>query len=98
MAPEYLRYDTDKCLTAHEEFSRTVLDHRGKGDGEHLRELVEKASQECRNGVVITADIEVAIFSEAKGVTYVSSRFDMKVKAATMRVSKDSVSLVLLSL
>ena len=61
MAPEYLRYDTDKCLTAYEEFSRTVLDPRGKGEGEHLRELVEKAFQECRNGVAITADMVVAV-------------------------------------
>ena len=61
MAPEYLRYDTDKCLPAYEEFSRTVLDPRDRGEGKHLRELVEKAFQECRNGVAITADMVVAV-------------------------------------
>ena len=61
MAPEYFRCDTDKCLTAYEEFSRKFLDPRGKGEWEYLRELAEKAFQECRNGVAIIADMMVAV-------------------------------------
>ncbi len=61
MPPEYLRYDTDKSLTSYEEFSRTILDSKGEGEGERLRELVEKASRECQKGVAITADLIVAV-------------------------------------
>ncbi|KAL8722224.1 MAG: hypothetical protein Q9225_001269 [Loekoesia sp. 1 TL-2023] len=61
MPPEYLRYDTDKSLTAYEEFSHTILDRRGQGEGEQLRDLVNKAAQECRNGVAMTVDLVVAV-------------------------------------
>ena len=43
MAPEYLRYDTKKYLAAYKEFSRTVLDPRGKGERKYVREPVGKA-------------------------------------------------------
>ena len=61
MSPEYRRYDNDKCLTGYEEFSHTVLDPRGKGEGEHLRELIKSASQECQKGVCMTADMVVVV-------------------------------------
>ena len=61
MAPEYLRYDTDKVFTSYEEFSRTILDPKGGNEGERLRGLVEKAYSECQKGVAITADMVVAV-------------------------------------
>ena len=63
MAREYLRYDFGKFLTAYEEFSRTVLDAKGEGEGEgqRLRELVDKAFGECERGVATTADMVVAV-------------------------------------
>ena len=61
MAAAYRRYDNDKSLTAYEEFSRTVLDPIGKGEGARLRELVDKASKECQKGVCMTADMVVVV-------------------------------------
>ena len=61
MAPEYLRYETDKSFTSYEEFSRTILDRKGGGEGERLRELVEKAYVECQKGVALTTDMVVAV-------------------------------------
>lgn len=61
MSPEYRRYDNDKSLTAYEEFSHTVLDPRGKGEGEYLRGLIGRASKECQKGVCMTADMIVVV-------------------------------------
>lgn len=61
MSPEYRRFDNDKSLTAYEEFSHTVLDPRGKGEGEFLRGLIERASKECQKGVCMTADMVVVV-------------------------------------
>ena len=61
MRSEYLRYDTDKCLTSYEEFSRTVLDHKSPDEARQLRELIEAAAKECQRGVAIAADMVVAI-------------------------------------
>lgn len=61
MSPAYRRYDNDKSLTAYEEFSRTVLDPRGKGEGEYLRGLIGRASKECQQGVGLTADMVVVV-------------------------------------
>ena len=61
MMPEYRRYDSDKSLAGYEEFCRTVLDPRGKGEGQQLREILEKAFEECKKGVAIIADMVVAV-------------------------------------
>lgn len=61
MSREYRRFDNDKSLTAYEEFSHTVLDPRGKGEGECLRGLIERASKECQKGVCMTADMVVVV-------------------------------------
>ena len=61
MAPAYRRYDNDKSLAAYEEFGHTVLDPREKVEGEALRELIRRASEECRMGVSITADMVVVV-------------------------------------
>lgn len=61
MSPAYRRYDNDKSLTAYEEFSHTVLDPRGNGEGEHLRGLIGRASKECQQGVGMTADMVVVV-------------------------------------
>ena len=61
MPSEYLRYDTDKALTAYEEFSRSILDAKSGDEGKRLRELVEKASVESQKGVAITSDMIVAV-------------------------------------
>ena len=66
MAPEYLRFDTDKCLTAYEEFSREILDLKGGTAGQHLRQLIEKAAKDCREGVAITSDMVIAIARKAQ--------------------------------
>ena len=66
MTPEYLRYDTDKCLTAYEEFSRETLDPKDGTAGKHLRQLIEKAAKECREGVAITSDMVITVARKAQ--------------------------------
>lgn len=61
MSPEYPRYDNDKMLTAYEEFSHTILDSRGKGEGEYLGGLIAEASKECQKGICMTADMVVVV-------------------------------------
>ena len=66
MAPEYLRYDTDKCLTAYEEFSQEILDPKDGTAGKHLRQLIEKAAKECREGLTITSVMVIAVSRKAQ--------------------------------
>ncbi len=61
MSPEYRRYGNDKYLTAYEEFSHAVLDPRGKGEGEYLRGLIDKAFREFQKDAYMTADVVVVV-------------------------------------
>ncbi|KAI4160198.1 MAG: hypothetical protein LQ342_005910 [Letrouitia transgressa] len=47
MPEAYAKYDNDKSLSTFEDFSHAVLDTREKGEGALLRELVDRAHEEC---------------------------------------------------
>ena len=63
MNQSYVKYDNDKTLTSFVEFSHKVLDPLGKGD--HLRGLIENASEEWQNGVAVPVEMVVAVGRKA---------------------------------
>ena len=48
-----------------EEISHKILDPLGNGQGQHLRDLIGKAFEECQNGVSIPVEMVVAIGRKA---------------------------------
>ena len=63
MNEKYVKYDNDKTFISFVEFSHKVLDPLGEGD--HLRGLIEKASEECQNGVAVPVNMVVAVGRKA---------------------------------
>ncbi|KAL8726623.1 MAG: hypothetical protein Q9181_005972 [Wetmoreana brouardii] len=59
--PELYKPFTDNTLLAYDEFSRTVLDPRGKGEGEALRGSIAAAYQCSQQGVAILLDKIVVV-------------------------------------
>ena len=55
-------FHSDNSLSTYEEFSFAVLDSKGNGEGEKLREKISKAFEECRkNKVALSTDMVVAV-------------------------------------
>ena len=62
MPRAYVKMDNDKNLVGYEEFSRKVLEPRGKGEGSKVRELLGEAALECRrDGVAFFCDMVVVV-------------------------------------
>ena len=54
-------FHTDKSLSTYEEFSFAVLDGKGNGEGEELREKISRAFEECRkHKLAISTDMVIA--------------------------------------
>ncbi len=62
--PEQQRNEDNKGLTSMGEFSYSVLDPKGKGKGDRLRELVEQPSLDKHKGASLTSDTVVAVGPE----------------------------------
>ena len=73
MSEASAKFDSDKSLSSYEEFSLAVLDRKGTGKGERLRELISKAFIECRmNNVGITTDMIVAVGRKGPRMSQIS--------------------------
>ena len=54
-------FHSDKSLATYEEFSFAVLDGKGTGEGDKLREKISKAFEECRKQkLAISTDMVIA--------------------------------------
>ena len=73
MSEASAKFDSDKSLSTYEDFSLAVLDRKGTGEGERLRELISKAFIECRrNNVGITTDMIVAVGRKGPRMSQIS--------------------------
>ncbi|KAL9597703.1 MAG: hypothetical protein Q9219_004960 [cf. Caloplaca sp. 3 TL-2023] len=70
LPPELYQYDTDCVFGVYEEVSRKVLDPKGQGEGEKLRNLISAAYLDSRQGVAICHDKIVVIGQKPKEKSY----------------------------